>query len=104
MFESMMSVVWSRQRKVQRTFGTTVSIAGVRSEGALCECHELKANFDASGPSPVSSRGGHDSPLGAVLIQYCSATFPKQDVLLEEWHKEGNVSKCDCTHDCSGSR
>ena len=38
-----MSVVWSRQRVVQRTFRTTVSIAGlvlqVRSEGALCECH-----------------------------------------------------------------
>ena len=37
--------------RVLRTFGTTVSIAGlvspVRSEGALCECHELKANFDA---------------------------------------------------------
>ena len=47
-----MSVVWSRQRVVQRTFGTIVSIAGlalqVKSEGALCECHELKANFDAN--------------------------------------------------------
>ena len=38
--------------EVQRTFGTTVSIAGlvsqVRSEGARCECHELKAHFDAN--------------------------------------------------------
>ena len=52
LFESVMSVVWSRQLVVQRTFGTTVSIVDsaspVRSEGALCECHELKANFDAS--------------------------------------------------------
>ena len=51
-FESVMSVVWSRQQEVQRTFGTTVSIAvlvsQVRSEGALCECHEVKANFDAT--------------------------------------------------------
>ena len=48
----VMSVVWSRQQAGQRTFGTTVSIAGlvsqVRSEGALCECHELRAIFDAN--------------------------------------------------------
>ena len=54
------------------------------------------------GPSVESK--GHDSPLGAVPVHYCSATFPKQDVLLEELHKESNVSKCDCTHDCGGSR
>ena len=54
------------------------------------------------GPS-VESRG-HDSALGAVPIHCCSVTFPKQDVLLEELHKESNVSKYDCTHDCSGSR
>ena len=54
------------------------------------------------GPS-VEPRG-LDSPLGAVPIHCCSATFPKQDVPLEELHKEGNVSRCDCKHDCSGSR
>ena len=43
------------------------------------------------GPS-VESRG-HDSPLRAVPIHCCSVTFPKQDVLMEELHKEGNVSK-----------
>ena len=48
------------------------------------------------GPS-VESRG-LDSPLGAVPIHCCSATFPKQDVPLEELHKESNVS-CDCNHD-----
>ena len=52
LLESVMSVVWSRQRAVQRAFGTTVSVAGsvlqVRSEGALYDCHELKANFDAN--------------------------------------------------------
>ena len=42
----------------------------------------------------VESRG-HDSPLGAVPIHCCAVTCPKQDVLLEELHKEGNVSKCD---------
>ena len=36
------------------------------------------------GPS-VESRG-LDSPLGAVPIHCCSATFPKQDVPLEELH------------------
>ena len=51
----------------------------------------------------VESRG-LDSPLGAVPIHCCSATFPTQDVLLEELHKEGNVSRCDCAHDCRGSR
>ena len=54
------------------------------------------------GPS-VESRG-LDSSLGAVPIQCCSASFPKQGVLSEELHKEGNVSKCDCKHDSSGSR
>ena len=37
------------------------------------------------GPS-VESRG-HDSALGAVPIHCCSVTFPKQDVLLEEFTK-----------------
>ena len=46
----------------------------------------------------------NDSPLGAVPIHCCLVTFPKQDVLLEELHKEGNVSKRDCTHECSDSR
>ena len=32
LFESVMSVVWSHQRVAQRTFGTTVSIAGLTSE------------------------------------------------------------------------
>ena len=54
------------------------------------------------GPS-VESRG-HDSALGAVPVHCCSVTFPSQDVLLKELHKEGDVSKWDCTHDCSGSR
>ena len=54
------------------------------------------------GPS-VESRG-LDSQLGAVPVHCCSATFLKQDVLLEELHKVGNVSICDCKHDCSGSR
>ena len=54
------------------------------------------------GPS-VESRG-LDSSLGAVPIHCCSASFPKHDVLSEELHKEGNVSRCDCKHDCSGSR
>ena len=52
LFESVVSVVWFRQRMVQRTFGTTVSIARlvslVSSEEALCESHEHKANFDAN--------------------------------------------------------
>ena len=51
----------------------------------------------------VESRG-LDSALGAVPIHCCSATFPKQDVPLEELHKEGNVSRCDSKHDCCGSR
>ena len=55
-----------------------------------------------AGPS-VESRG-LDSQLGAVPIHCCSAKLPKQEVLLEELHKEGNVSECDCIHDCSGSR
>ena len=50
----------------------------------------------------VESRG-LGLPLDAVPIHCCSATFPKQDVLLEELH-EGNVSRCDCEHDCGGSR
>ena len=54
------------------------------------------------GPS-VESRG-LDSTLGAVSVHCCSASFPMQDVLLEELHKESNVSRCDCGHDCSGSR
>ena len=41
------------------------------------------------GPS-VESRG-LDSPLGAVPTHCCSATFPKQDVPLEELHKEGKT-------------
>ena len=40
--------------------------------------------------SGVESRR-HDSPLGAVPIHCCSVICPKQDVLLEELHKEGNV-------------
>ena len=49
LFESVMSVVWSRQREVQRTFGTIAGLVSqVRSEGALCECHELKVNFGAN--------------------------------------------------------
>ena len=54
------------------------------------------------GPSVESI--GLDSPLGAVPFHCCWATFPKQDVPLEELHKEGNVSRCDSKHDCSGSR
>ena len=46
----------------------------------------------------VESRG-LDSPLGAAPIHRCSATFAKQDVPLEELHKEGSVSRCDCKHD-----
>ena len=42
--------------------------------------------------------------LGAVPIHCYPVTFPKQDVLLEKLHKEGILSKYDCTHDCSGSR
>ena len=53
--------------------------------------------------SSVESRG-LDSPLGAVPIHCCSVTFPMQDVLLEELHKEGSVSRCDCKHDCKGIR
>ena len=52
------------------------------------------------GPSVVSR--GLDSPLGAVSSHCCSATLEKQDVPLEELHKEGNVSRCDCKHHCSG--
>ena len=52
------------------------------------------------GPSVESRR--LDSPLGAGPIHCCSASFPKQDVPLEELHKEGNVSRFE--HDCSGSR
>ena len=47
---------------------------------------------------------GLDSTLGAVPIRCWSASFPKQDVLSEGLHKEKNVSRCDCRHDCSGSR
>ena len=53
------------------------------------------------GPS-VESRG-LDSSQGAVPI-HCSASKPKQDVLSEELHKEGNVPRCDCNHDCTASR
>ena len=53
------------------------------------------------GPS-VESRG-HDSPLGAVPIHCCPASLPKQDVPSEELHKEGNISRSDCKHHCSGS-
>ena len=46
-----MSVVWSRQYVLQRTFGTTVSIADsvskVSNEEAIFECHEQRANSDA---------------------------------------------------------
>ena len=51
----------------------------------------------------VESRG-LDSSLGAVAVRCYLASFPKQDVLSEELHKEGDVSRCDCKHDCSGSR
>ena len=54
------------------------------------------------GPSAKSR--GLDLTLGAVLVHCCSASFPKQDVLSEELHEEGNVSRCDCRNDCSGSR
>ena len=47
-----MSVVWSRQQVMQRTFGTTVSIADsvsqVSNEEAMCERHEQKATSDAN--------------------------------------------------------
>ena len=47
-----MSVVWSRQQVVQRTFGTSASIADsvslVSNEEAMRECHEQRANFDAN--------------------------------------------------------
>ena len=45
--------------------------------------------------SSVESRG-LDSPLGAVPLHCCSATFPKLDVMLEELHKESKISRCDC--------
>ena len=55
------------------------------------------------GPSAESR--GLDSTLGVVPIRCSSASFPKkQDVLSEELYKEGNVSRCGCRHDCSGSR
>ena len=45
--EFVMSVVWSRQQVVQRTFGPTVSIADsvsqVTNEEATCEFHEQRA-------------------------------------------------------------
>ena len=41
------------------------------------------------GPSAESR--GNDSTLGAVSIRFHSASFPKQDALLEKLHKEGNV-------------
>ena len=48
MFEFVMFVVWSRQQVVQRTFGTTVSIAEsvsqVSNEETVCECYEQRAN------------------------------------------------------------
>ena len=52
--------------------------------------------------SPVPLNGGPsvelrglDSPLGAVPLHCCSASFPKTDVLFEELYREGNISKCD---------
>ena len=54
--------------------------------------------------SPSVESRGLDSPLVAVPIDCCSTSFPKQDVPSEELHKEGNVSRCDCKHDCSGNR
>ena len=42
------------------------------------------------GPSAESR--GLGSPLSAVPMHCCSLSFPKQDVLSEELHKEGNVS------------
>ena len=49
LFESVMSVVWSRQRAAQRTFGTTVSIAGlvslVRSEGSTVRMSRTEGKF-----------------------------------------------------------
>ena len=55
-----MSVVWSGQQVVLRTFGTTVSnadsVSQVSNEEAMCECHEQRANFDANlSPSCVLS-------------------------------------------------
>ena len=52
------------------------------------------------GPSGESR--GLDSSTGCCPC--CSASFPKQDVPSEELRKEGNVSRCDCRQDCSGSR
>ena len=54
------------------------------------------------GPS-VESRG-LDSSLGAVPIHCLSASFQKQDVPLEGLHKESDASRCDCKHECRGSR
>ena len=54
--------------------------------------------------SPSAESRVLDSTLGAVPIHCCSASSPKQDVLSEELHKEGNVSRCDGRHDCSGGR
>ena len=53
---------------------------------------------------PGAESTGLDSTLGAVSFVCCLASFPKQDVLSEELHKEGNVLRCDCRDDCSGSR
>ena len=53
---------------------------------------------------PNAESRGLDSTLGAVTARFCSASFPWPDALSEVLHKESTVSKCDCRHDCSGSR
>ena len=55
-------------------------------------------------PVPVSSRAGFTRFWVLSRIHCLSASFLKHDVLSEGLHKEGNVSRCDCKHDCSDSR